>query len=96
VRRQAASGPPRSEVLVSPRARARSIFAGPGTFADLAWSPDGRRLLVAWREADQWLFIPVRHRSRVIAVDGISGQFSPGAERAAFPRVEADGWCCAR
>ena len=97
VRRPAPFGPPRSEVLVTREGgRTRSIFAAPGTFTDIAWSPDGRRLLVAWREADQWLFIPVRHRSRVIAVDGISGQFSPGAERAAFPRVEADGWCCAR
>ena len=29
----------------------------PGTLRSLAWSPDGRRLLVRWAEADQWLLL---------------------------------------
>ena len=96
VHRRAAFGPPRSEVLVHAGGRTRSIFAAPGTFTDLAWSPDGRRLLVGWLEADQWLFIPVRRGGPVAAVDQISAQFTPGAERAGFPQVGVDGWCCAR
>jgi hypothetical protein len=94
--RSAAFGSPRSEVLVgADDARVRSVFSGPGTFTDLAWSPDGRRLLVAWRDADQWLFIPLRGKS-VIAVGKISEQFSPGDDRAAFPRFGVSGWCCPR
>jgi hypothetical protein len=98
VHRRGAS--PRSEVLVvdesAEGSRARSVFAGPGTFTSLAPSPDGRHLLVAWRDADQWLFIPVAGRGRVTAVDEISHQFSPGAEHPAFPRVGVSDWCCPR
>jgi hypothetical protein len=95
-RRRKAFGPPRSDVRVSAGGdSARSIFSGPGAFTDLAWSPDGRRLLVAWRDADQWLFIPLRGKS-VIAVGKISEQFSPGDDRAAFPRFGVSGWCCPR
>ena len=98
VHRRGAS--PSSEVLVVDESaagpRARSVFAGPGTFTSLAPSPDGRHLLVAWREADQWLFIPVAGRARVTAVDQISQQFSPGAEHPSFPRVGISDWCCPR
>src|SRR5919198_1595126 len=49
----------RSTVLVysGPRyERPRAMFAGPGMFGGIAWSPNGRWLLVDWRSADQWLF----------------------------------------
>ena len=66
------------------------LFNGTGTFDQVTWSPDGRRLLVTWPTADQWVFVPARGPRRVEAVANVSAQFrSP-----AFPRVE--GWCCER
>ena len=56
----------------------RQLFAGPGRFGDLAWSPDGGWLLVGWRDADQWLFVRPSN-DRVRAVGHISQQFDPGA-----------------
>jgi hypothetical protein len=90
-----ATGSPRSEVVIEgadrPRPR-REYFARPGRLTGLAWSPDGEWLLVAWREADQWLFIrPGEQRPRAVA--NISRQFDPGGRgRAAFPDIA--GWCC--
>jgi WD40-like Beta Propeller Repeat len=75
----------RSEIL----SQGRIIFAGAGDFSDVAWSPDGRWLLVAWQDADQWLFIRSAGVRRVEAVSGISAQFR--SER--FPSL--GGWCCA-
>ncbi len=78
---------------VSGRPVPRRLFTGPGSFTGLAWSPNGRRLLVAWRDADQWLFVPTGGGRRVTAVGGIARQFDPGASSApAFPRLA--GWCC--
>jgi hypothetical protein len=75
--------------------RATRVFAGAGAFSDLAWSPDGRWLLIAWPSADQWLFIQSGHAEKVVAISNVRRQFSPGtAGRAAFPRVS--GWCCTR
>jgi hypothetical protein len=71
---------------------ARLLFAGPGTFGDFAWSPDGRWLLLAWPTADQWLFL---HGSRVHAVANIKQQF-PRHDHLG-PNLQLDGrWCCAR
>lgn len=70
---------------------ARLLFAGPGTFGDIVWSPDGRWLLLAWPTADQWLFL---HGSRVHAVANIKEQF-PRADHLG-PMLQLDGrWCCA-
>jgi dipeptidyl aminopeptidase/acylaminoacyl peptidase len=75
---------------VTPESR---VFAGAGAFSDVAWSPDGRWLLIAWPSADQWLFIQSGHAQKVVAISDVRRQFSPGsAGRAAFPRVS--GWCC--
>ena len=72
--------------------RARLLFAGPGAFGDIAWSPDGRWLLVGWPTADQWLFL---RGSRVHAVSNIREQF-PRHDRKA-PLLEFDSrWCCTR
>lgn len=71
---------------------ARTLFSGPGHFPQLAWSPEGQWLLVPWREADQWLFLRARGRSRVTAVADIARQFSPGTRGASFPGSVA--WCC--
>ena len=71
----------------------RRLFSGPGHFTGLAFSPDGRWLLVAWHDADQWLFIPLGG-GKVKAVGHILAQFAPGETGpTSFPRL--DGWCCA-
>jgi hypothetical protein len=87
-----------SQVLLADRRgnSARRLMSAPGRLDHLAWSPDGRRLLITWRDADQWLFIPAAGRGRTTAVDRISRQFSPGAERPSFPAVDVSGWCCPR
>jgi hypothetical protein len=89
--------PPRSELmLIDPANGAmRPLFTAPGRLTDLAWSPNGRRLLIAWADADQWLFIPTAGRGGVRAIGGISDEFDPGGEpgRGSFPGI--DGWCCA-
>lgn len=69
----------------------QSLLNVPGSLGEVAWSPDGRRLLVAWPGADQWVFLPVG-RGEGRAVANISTAFSPGERAASFPRVE--GWCC--
>jgi hypothetical protein len=49
--------------------------------------------LVAWREADQWLFIPVTDGERARAINGIAAEFAPGDRSvSSFPQIE--GWCC--
>ena len=71
----------------------RRLPAGLGRFTDIAWSPDGRWLVLGWTAADQWLFVRVRGNrpGRVIAVGGISRQFAPGSgAEASFPGIA--GW----
>jgi hypothetical protein len=50
----------------------RVLFSGPGRFGRVAWSPSGRRLLVPWPDADQWLFLGAAHPS---SVANIAAQF---------------------
>ncbi len=82
-----------SSVIAMPLAldRSRDLFTGSGTFRELAWSPNGRRLLVGWPEANQWLLIGA---GRPRAFAGVSRQLDPGATGAGFPRLS--GWCCAK
>jgi hypothetical protein len=70
------------------------LFSGRGRFTDLTWSPDGRWLLVAREDADQWLFVRADGAARVQDGPAVRALFDPGkrARRAPFPRVE--GWCC--
>jgi hypothetical protein len=71
----------------------RRLLRTPGRLGQLAWSPDGSRLLVTWPQADQWLFVPVSGRGQVAAVGDISRQFDPGAGAGGrFPTIA--GWCC--
>jgi hypothetical protein len=71
----------------------RRLFRGEGSFSGLAWSPDGRWLLLSWRDADQWLFIRSAAVRRVEAVSRVGRHFDPGGEGpAGFP--ELAGWCC--
>jgi WD40-like Beta Propeller Repeat len=79
-------------VLLDARLHGRSLFTGPGRLGALAWSPDGRSLLVPWPEADQWLFLRAGTEGRLAAVGNVAGQFTPGASNPPFPgSVE---WCC--
>jgi len=77
-----------SRVVVtrSTRVPTHSTFAAPGTLTSLAWSPDATRLLVRWRESDQWLLLPTTGRARAIAIADVSRRFG------ASPAVQ--GWCC--
>jgi len=80
-------GPARSDVVVG----GRVLFSGPGDFGRVAWSPNGRRLLVPWPAADQWLFLGA-DGGRTAAVANIARQFSGRPARRAFP--DAVEWCC--
>jgi hypothetical protein len=82
-------------LLVDPagRARDRELFSGPGAFGRVAFSPDGRRLLVPWPEADQWLFVSPVRGGHVGAVANIGRQFARGPRNGPFP--DAVEWCCA-
>jgi dipeptidyl aminopeptidase/acylaminoacyl peptidase len=75
------------------RARDRELFSGPGAFGRVAFSPDGRRLLLPWPEADQWLFVSSGRGGHVGAVANIGRQFAPDRRRGPFPDVVE--WCCA-
>jgi hypothetical protein len=68
----------------------RIVFAGPGSFGDIAWSPDARWLLITWPTANQWVFL---HGSRVRAVGNIRQQF-PRADHVGPLLQLAGRWCC--
>lgn len=68
-------------------ARQRQLFQG--DMDGLAWSQDGRQLLLAWRGADQWLLLGPGGRVRPL--QDVSGELGTAG---GFPRVA--GWCCAR
>jgi hypothetical protein len=65
----------------------RRLFTGAGPFERIAWSPDGRWLLVSWPAADQWVFVRA-DGSSIRAAANVTEQFRSRL----FPRVE--GWCC--
>jgi hypothetical protein len=72
--------------------RGQLLFAGPGAFGSIAWSPDGRWLLVGWPTADQWLFL---RGARVRAVGNIREQFPRRDHQG--PSLQFDSrWCCGR
>jgi hypothetical protein len=83
--------PGRSVLWFDPRllpevTAARRVFAGAGRFNRIAWSPDGRWIVLSWASADQWLFIRSAAVRKVIPVSGITDAFGPAAVPA--------GWCC--
>lgn len=70
---------------------ARLLFAGPGTFGDVAWAPTGDWLLVNWVDANQWVFIKGK---QVRAVANIRQQFARADGLG--PLLKLSGrWCCA-
>jgi hypothetical protein len=89
--------PARSElVLIDPAdGIPHTLLSVPGHLTGFLWSPDGSRLLVSWRELDEWLFIPARGHREGKRFGPISTEFAPGARAdTEFPRLE--GWCCAK
>ena len=64
----------------------RQMFQG--DVEGLAWSQDGRRLLIGWRGAGQWLLLGPGDRIRPL--HDVSRELGTAG---GFPRVA--GWCCA-
>jgi tricorn protease-like protein len=62
-----------------------TVFKGAGPIANVAWSPDGRWLLLDWRGADQWLFIRTPLK-KLVAVSNIHASF--GGD------TSLSSWCC--
>jgi dipeptidyl aminopeptidase/acylaminoacyl peptidase len=88
---ESAGGRSSAVLLSGPRyEHRRALFSGPGAFGGVAWSPDGRWLLVDWRSADQWLFIPSTRGRRVVAIPRVGRVFDSGPEHYAT----IGGWCC--
>jgi len=85
------AGTSSSVVVYGPAGGRQRLLTVPGSLGEVAWSPDGERLLVAWPYANQWLFLPVG-KGQGRAVANVSNAFAPGGGVASFPRVE--GWCC--
>jgi WD40 repeat protein len=74
-------------VTPAPLVPRRPVFTTTGTLRSLAWSPNGRRLLVRWADADQWLLLsPTAANAPITAIGSISRRFG------APPTVQ--GWCC--
>jgi hypothetical protein len=63
-----------------------TLFNGTGAFDGLAWSPDGRWLVVGWPTADQWVFVRAGGARRIQAVSNVSEQFRSRS----LPSIE--GW----
>jgi WD40 repeat protein len=85
----------RGALAVYEQGSSRTLQRGEGRFADVAWSPNGRWLLVTWPDADQFLFLRLPGVRKIVAVSGIRREFDPGAESpaGAFPHVA--GWLSA-
>lgn len=72
---------------------ARTLFTGLGSYDGPLFAPDGSRIELGWRQADQWRFISPEPGVEPIAVGGITREFDPGSRVGAeLPRI--DGWCC--
>lgn len=78
-----------SEVTLVRGGSSVALQRTPGRLAGLAWSPDGRFVLVGWESADEWLFLPVEG-GEPTAVGEIAAEFAPGEEGADYPQIE--GW----
>ena len=76
--------------LAGGRPNDRRLLSGFG-LGQVAFSPNGRWLLVTWPAADQWVFVRVAGTPRIAAASRIAQHFS-GGRAPRFP--ELDGWCC--
>ena len=84
------SGTSSEIALMAPGARDRVLFRADGRLTRLRFSPSGRWLLVAWPQADQWVFL------RPGATGARSVRAAPDVTRrigsSGFPQLS--GWCC--
>ena len=76
------------EVRLDGRRPGSSLELFQGDVDGLAWSQNGRRLLLGWRGADQWLLLGPG--SRIRPLHKVSRELGRAG---GFPRVA--GWCCA-
>jgi hypothetical protein len=63
---------------------------GPRAIVALVYSPLGGWLMVAWRGADEWVFLRAPGVDRVKAVGDVTRRVDPRLR--SYPRVL--GWCC--
>ena len=91
--RPSGAGTPRSEAILIDPAGGRRDGSSPSPDAstELAWSPDGSRLLLAWPAADQWLFVPTGGGTRLRAIGNIASIFSPANGDARLSRGSRAG-----
>jgi hypothetical protein len=78
-------------ILYRPGTNPRTLLSVPGSLWQVEWSPDGKRLLVAWPGANQWLLLPLG-RGKGNAIANISRAIAPSGRPTSFPELE--GWCC--
>jgi len=62
------------------------IFTGSGVMRQLERSPDGRWVLITWPTANQWVFVRLRPRKKIVGVARITQQFGRHAT--------VQDWCC--
>jgi hypothetical protein len=84
------SGTSSDVALMAPGARDRVLFRADGRLTRLRFSPSGRWLLVAWPQADQWVFLRpgATGARRVLAAPDVTRRIGSSG----FPRLS--GWCC--
>jgi hypothetical protein len=71
----------------------RLLLQAATPFANPTWSPDGRWLLVSSPETDQWIFLRVGGKQRIVTVSNVVRDFDPGGVGPRdTPRLS--GWCC--
>ena len=76
--------------LTAPARPARTVLSGIGV-SQPTWAPDSQWLLVTWSAANQWWFVRVTGRARIIAESRVAAKLG---ERSGPLGLE--GWCCAR
>jgi hypothetical protein len=79
-----------SQVVTTGAGALHPLFGGRGRIATLAYSPLGGWLMVAWRGADEWVFLRAPDADRVKAVGDVTRRVDPRLR--SYPRVL--GWCC--
>lgn len=82
--------------VVQPRTGvSETLLQMPGALEQLEWSPDGRWIVTARPEADQWLFVQTAAPNRVVTISSVTREFDPGRTgEGEFPRIA--GWSVTR
>lgn len=69
----------------------RVLFAESGRYDGPVFSPDGSRIELGWRKADQWRFVSTTPGVEPVAIGGITREFD-GGRNGEMPAIE--DWCC--